>query len=224
MVRPFRQILRLRSDHWGLSSSPVDDVDDVAKILLVGDAVGGFGGEFGFRLEMGRERGKQFDAVGGFEFIATDQGMQGESSFAGRNALAQPGNKVRELPQRIEFAGEQLVQVRFENSRLADDDCISGDVAEPLAFGMKPASGSSDGIEEGQHIDETEKVASDDLVELKAQTFGIDNPQAKESFADGLAAPAPFASDAVADADDEIRNNGEGRAETGTNETEQGQK
>ena len=39
--------------HGSLTSCTVNDIDNVAKVLFVGDAVGGLGGEFGFGAEIG---------------------------------------------------------------------------------------------------------------------------------------------------------------------------
>src|SRR5439155_26517219 len=108
----------------------------------------------------------QVDASSGFELVAPEEGLQDAIGFARRHILLEPGDEVRKLAQGIEFAGEKLVEVGFGDTRVADDDGISGQIAQSLAFPIEPAGQSADEIKQRQRIDESQEVADDNLVEL----------------------------------------------------------
>src|SRR6185369_10159409 len=199
----------------GFVASPVKHIDEVAQELFVGNAIGGFGRELYFGAEMFGELAKEIDAFEGVELVAAQQGLDGQGGFAGRHALAQTGGQVRILAQRIEFSGEKLVDVGFDDAGNADDDRIGGDIAEALATRIEPAGQTADEIKHRQRVDEPEQVTDDDLVKLEAEAFGIDDAQAAQHFAEGLSAQAPFEGDPVTDADDKIGEDTEGRCQAG---------
>src|SRR5262249_12116811 len=111
---------------------------------------------------------------------------------------------MRKLPKGVVFAGQQLVQVWCADTRITNDDSVGGDIAEALALWAEPANQATHEIKQRQRVYKPEQVAGDDLVKLKPQPLGIDYSQAKEPLADGLAAPLPFASDPIANADNKI--------------------
>ena len=111
---------------------------------------------------------------------------------------------MRILPERVVFAGEQLVEVRLGHTRVPDDHGVGGDVAEALAAGVEPASQAADKIKRRQRIHKPQQVAHDNLVELQPHPLHVHHAQAEQPLADGLAAPGPLQKNSVADADDKI--------------------
>jgi hypothetical protein len=193
-----------------VGAGAIDDVNDVAEVLFVGDAVGGFGGEFGFGFEMGGKFGEKLDAVHRVELIAAHQGLDGKSGFRGCDMLAKAGGEVGVFAEGIEFAREQLVEVRLGEAWVANDDGIRGDVPQALTGRAQQHGDTADKIERWQHVHKAEQVARDDLVELESETFDVHDAQAENPFADGLAAKTPFTEDSVTNADNEVGHSVEG--------------
>jgi hypothetical protein len=77
----------------------INDIHHVAKILFITDPIRRFGGEIDFGAEVRGEFAKQSHAVGWFEFVTTQQGLQRDGRFARGNMLAQSGGEMRVLPQ-----------------------------------------------------------------------------------------------------------------------------
>src|SRR5262245_4453699 len=112
---------------------------------------------------------------------------------------------MRILPQGIEFSRHQLIQIGFSYGGCPDHDRICGDVTQTLATAAEPADGSADEVKRRQHVDKSQEIASDDLVELKPHALCIDDSQPKQLLADRLAAPYPLKKDSVADTDHKVR-------------------
>ena len=176
----------------GFPRAPVKHVHHVAKILLVGHAVGGLGGKFHLGAEVTRQFAEQFHPGRRIKFLAPQQRLQGDVRLRRGDPLAQAGRQMRILPERVVFAGEQLVEVGLGHARIADDHGVGGDVAQPLASGVEPAGQPADKIKRRQRIHKPQQVAHDDLVELQPHPFHVHHAQAEQPLADGLAAPGPF--------------------------------
>ena len=69
---------------------------------------------------------------------------------------------------------------------------------------VENARHAADKIQSRQRVNEAQEIAGDDLVKLQAHAFGVDDTQAKQPFADRLAAPRPFTGDRITDAENKI--------------------
>jgi len=115
---------------WAIGSRAVNYVHHISEVLLVGDAVGGFGREVSFGAEVGGEVAEQFDAGDGVEFIAAQYRLHGQGGPGGGNALAEARGQVRLLAERIELARRQLDEVGLRDARVADDNGVRGGVPQ----------------------------------------------------------------------------------------------
>src|SRR5207302_6970780 len=142
--------------------------------------------------EMGGKFAEKFDARPGLQLIAAQKRLQGQSCFACRNTLPQPGFQMGIIAKGIVFAAEKLVQVRLGKFWIADDHSIGGEITETLGAPGDDASNAADQVTQRQGIHEAQQISDDDLAELQTQALGIDDSQSKNPFANRLAAPRPF--------------------------------
>ena len=89
----------------------VDDINYIANILLIGNTVRSLFGELDLMPEMIGYLAKQIDPGPGFKLTAPHHRLQGERRFGRRNPLAQSGDQMRIVNQRVEFTAQDLVQI-----------------------------------------------------------------------------------------------------------------
>ena len=113
--------------------------------------------------------------------------------------------------QRIVFRGRDLLQVGLLLPALVSHYRVGGKVAESLALLGGEGRDAAHQVGQRQHIDQPQQVADGDLRKLQAQSLGVDDPQAEQPLADGLAAPAPFEDHAVGQREKEVERHRERR-------------
>ena len=148
---------------------PEHDIDHVAHVLFVGDAFDGFRWKRDPGAEVSGDFLEQTDAGLVFQFVAAQNRLQRHARFDGGNALAQARGQMGMGAERIEFAGQQLIQVRLADFRISHHDRIRRNISEPLGALAEQASHAAHQIEHGQHIDKAQQIADGDLAELQAQ-------------------------------------------------------
>src|SRR4051794_15588245 len=124
------------------------------------------------------------------------------------------------LPQRIEFTGQQLIQIRLGDRGYPNHNGVCGDVSQTLTPSVEPACHAAHKIECRQHVYEPHEIARHDLIELQTHAFRIDHAQTQEPLSDGLAAPGPLEKNSIADTDNEVTHGERGSAEAGTDQLE----
>ncbi len=107
----------------------VEHSDHIADVLFVCNAVSGFGWKVHFAFEMGRQLGKECDPGLGLEVVPPQQGLDRQGGLRGRHPLSEPRREVRVLAQGIEFARQDLIQVRNAQNTIVDASSLRKDVA-----------------------------------------------------------------------------------------------
>ena len=140
---------RSRDDDFDstVGAGAINQIDHIAKVLFVGDAVRSFGREGDFGAEVRGEVVEELDTGDGIKFVAAEQCLHGHGRFGRRNTLTQARGQVRILAERIELAGQQLIEVGLRHARIADYNGVRRDVPQALALGVQPAREAADEVE-----------------------------------------------------------------------------
>ena len=129
---------------------PKQNIRHVMDILFIRHRFDRLRGERDERFEVFGEFREDVDAGDGFQFVAADEGLEGEAAVFGGGALAEAGFQVRILAKGVELAREELVQIRLGVFGIVDDDGAGGDVAETLGSAGDEARDAADQITRGQ--------------------------------------------------------------------------
>src|SRR5260221_52637 len=183
---------------WSATNAE-DHIDNVAHVLLVGKAIGGFGGKIRFGAEMGSHILENFQARVRLQHVPAQKRLERKSRLTRRNALAQAGFQMRIWVKRVVFSTQKLFEVRLCESGVANHHRVRRKVAEALGAAADHAGDAADEITQRERVNKTEQVPNDNLAEVQAQPLGIDDSAPQHSFADGLTAPGPFQRDPIAE-------------------------
>ena len=93
------------------------DIDDVAGILFIGEAVGGLLGEVGDGPEVVGYLGEELHAGLGIEAIPSEESLESDAGLLGRDPLAETSGKMGMLPEGVELARCDLLDVRLSAAR-----------------------------------------------------------------------------------------------------------
>jgi hypothetical protein len=113
--------------------------------------------------------------------------------------LAQSGFQVRMVAKGIVFPFQKLIQIRLIQARIPYDYCVGNDISQPLGPTVDKAGKAADQIKDRQTVDNSKKIANDNLAKLQMQPVDITDPQAQQSFPERLPAPVPFQCDPISD-------------------------
>ena len=75
---------------------------------------------------------KEPEAFGRTKFLPTQNRIDDQRGRAGRDALTQARCKMRMVAKGIPFVRPKLVEIGFQDRRIAHDDGIGGDVSQTL--------------------------------------------------------------------------------------------
>ena len=140
--------LKARGAQTDIEALRIEIFDRVNALGIGAQGLGGLGRKLHLVAEVRGNLREQFNARLWVQEIAARQCLHRCRGFRSGHALAQARFEIRVRAERVEFAGEQLVEVRLSHPGDADDDGVRREVAETLAA---PAHQARDAADEVKH-------------------------------------------------------------------------